>query len=157
MSKVFEMQNAVQVLEVYENKLTITPKKGAFSFLIHGIRGATITIPFTSIIGIQFQEAGVVIAGDFQFLTSGGDRSNDDNTFSIQYRKDNDLAKQIKGYIEAKVQELQALRTTQPQLTISLSDELQKLAHLRDSQILSDQEFQAAKDRLIKQQNNKGE
>lgn len=152
MSKVFEMQNVVQVLEVYEDKLTITPKKGAFSFLVNGgIIRATITIPFSSIIGIQFQEAGVVLPGDFQFLTSGGDKSNDDNTFSIQYRKDNDLAKQIKEFIEAKVQELQAPRTTQPQLTISLSDELQKLANLRDSGILSDQEFQAAKDRLIKQ------
>jgi hypothetical protein len=75
--------------------------------------------------------------------------ASDENTFMFAEKKNNALAIQIKEYIEARVQELHAPRATQSQSATSLSDELQKLASLRDSGILSDQEFQSAKSRLI--------
>lgn len=157
MNKVFEMKGTgvIGVMEVYEDKLTINPK-GFIGFLAKGIKGTKI-IPYSSITAIQFKEAGTVFNGYLQFTIPGGNESTggvfsaatDENSIMFAGKKNNALAIQIKEYIEAKVQELRAPRATQSQATTSLSDELEKLASLRDSGILSEQEFQSAKNRLI--------
>lgn len=149
--------NGVQdLLEVFEDKVTITPQ-GILGFMNKGLKG-TKTIPFSSISAIQFKEAGTVFSGYLQFTIPGGNESkggvfaaaSDENTFMFAEKKNNALATKIKEYIEEKVQELHApARTKQSPPATSLSDELQKLASLRDSGILSDQEFQSAKSRLI--------
>lgn len=155
MGSIHTMKGVQDLLEVFEDKVTITPK-GILGFMNKGLKG-TKTIPFSSISAIQFKEAGAVFSGYLQFTIPGGNESkggvfsaaSDENTFMFAEKKNNALAIQIKEYIEAKVQELHAPQATQSQSATSLSDELQKLASLRDSGILSDQEFQSAKSRLI--------
>ena len=155
MSSIHTMKGVQDQLEVFENKVTITPK-GILGFMNKGLKG-TKTIPFSSISAIQFKEAGAVFSGYLQFTIPGGNESkggvfsaaSDENTFMFAEKKNNALAIQIKEYIETKVQELHSPRNTQSQSATSLSDEIQKLASLRDSGVLSDQEFQTAKSRLF--------
>jgi hypothetical protein len=61
-------------------------------------------------------------------------------------KHNNDLALEIKNYIEERVQEIRAPRSS---ALPNLSDELQKLAALKSQGVLSDSEFQAAKKRLL--------
>jgi ribosomal protein S27AE len=154
-SPIHSMKGVQDLLEVFEDKVTIAPK-GVLGFMNKGLKG-TKTIPFSSISAIQFKEAGAVFSGYLQFTIPGGNESkggvfsaaSDENTFMFAEKKNNVLATQIKDFIEIKVQELRTPRVTQSQITTSLSDELQKLASLRDNGILTDQEFQSAKSRLI--------
>lgn len=153
MGAVYEMKGVGELLVVYEDKLTITPK-GVLGFMSKGLKG-TKTIPFGSITGIQLKEAGAVISGYIQFTIPGGNESkggvfsaaSDENTFMFAEKKNNELAIKIKEYIESAVLKLRAPQATVS--TTSLSDELQKLAKLREQGILSDEEFQSAKKRLI--------
>ena len=62
-------------------------------------------------------------------------------------KENNDLAREIKEYIEKAVLKLLAPQETT--LPSNLSDELQKLAQLKEKGILSDDEFQTAKRKLI--------
>lgn len=64
MSTVYTMKGNGDFLEVYEDKVTITPK-GVLGFLGKGLQGAK-TIPFFSITGIRFKETGLV-AGYLHF------------------------------------------------------------------------------------------
>jgi hypothetical protein len=154
MTAVYTMKGVSELLEVYEDKLTITPK-GVLGFMVKGLKG-TKMIPFASISGIQFKKAGAVFSGYIQFTIPGGNESkggvfaaaSDENTFMFAEKKNNQLAIQIKEYIETAVLKLRTPQATTS--TTNLADELQKLAKLREQGILSDEEFQAAKKKLIR-------
>jgi len=147
------MQGVQDLLEVFGDKVQITPK-GVLGFLNKGLKG-TKSIPFSSIQALQFKEAGAIISGYIQFTIIGGNESrggvlaaaNDENTFMFAQTKNNAKAIEIKKFIEESVTKT---RSPQQQASpFSLSDELQKLAKLRDQGILSEQEFQAAKQKLM--------
>jgi hypothetical protein len=73
--------------------------------------------------------------------------AGDQNTFMFDGPGNNDLAKEIKEYIEAAMRKS---GTPQAQTTaFCLSDELEKLPSLREQGILSEEEFRAAKMKLI--------
>jgi len=150
---VFSMTGVQDLLEVFDDRVAISPK-GIMGFLNKGLKG-TKEIPFSSVIAVQFKEAGSVFSGYLQFTIPGGNESKggimaatkDENTFMFAHAKNNALAKEIKAYIDVAIRNARA-----PQSAInpaSLSDELQKLAVLKASGILSDDEFQAAKRKLI--------
>jgi hypothetical protein len=152
MSTVYSMRGIQDLMEVYEDRVTITPQ-GVLGFLNKGIKG-TKDIPFTSIVAVQFKEAGLVFNGYLQFTIPGGNESKggifaatrDENTFMF-HAKNNTLAKEIKEYIDGVVRRLRAPQASTS--AVSLPDELRKLAQLKEQGILTEQEFQAAKRRLI--------
>ncbi len=86
---------------------------------------------------------------------SGGNESKggvfdavaDENTFLFD-EKNNAEAEIVRNYIESRMKEI---RTPQPAkaAVVSLGDELTKLAALRTQGLLSEDEFQAAKTRLL--------
>ena len=135
------MKGVGQLFEVWEDKLAITPK-GVMGFMTKGLKG-TKTILFQSITAIQFKKSGFT-SGYLQFTVPGGNESrggvfaaaNDENTF--MFAGQNELAEMVKNYIEKRIQEL-----CHPQVasTVSMTDELQKLAAMRTSGVLSDVEF----------------
>ncbi len=150
---VYSMAGVQDLLEVFEDRVTITPK-GILGFLNKGLKG-TKEIPFASIIAVQFKEAGTIFSGYLQFTIPGGNESKgglmaataDENTFMFAHTKNNAMAKEIKEHIDRAVRKART-----PQVgpnTTNLSDELQKLAELKATGILSDEEFQAAKRKLI--------
>ena len=150
MSAVYTMEGNGDLLEVYEDKVTIT-SRGLMGFILKGLKG-TKTIPFFSISAIQFKKSGIT-SGYLQFTVAGGNESiggvltaiSDENTFS--FAGQNELASEIKEYIEKRIQELRKPQASSSSL--SLSNEIQKLAEMKAKGILSDEEFQAAKRRLI--------
>jgi len=88
-----------------------------------------------------------------QFTIQGGNEStkgiykatSDENTIMFA-KKDNTLVIKIKEHIDSEIRKLKVPQVNQ---SISLSDELQKIADLKAQGILSDDEFLAAKKRLI--------
>lgn len=150
---VFSMTGVQDLLEVFDDHVAISPK-GIMGFLNKGLKG-TKEIPFSSVIAVQFKEAGSVFSGYLQFTIPGGNESRggimaatkDENTFMFAHTKNNALAKEIKGYIDVAIRNARSPKSTMN--SASLSGELQKLAELNKSGLLSDDEFQAAKRKLI--------
>lgn len=152
MSTVYTMRGVQDLLEVYEDRVAITPK-GVLGFLNKGLKG-TKEIPFASIVAVQFREAGL-LSGYLQFTIAGGNESTggilaaagDENTFMFANAKNNAIAREIKEYIDDASRKARTPQATAP--APNLADELHKLAQLRTQGVLSEQEFQAAKRKLI--------
>lgn len=150
MKPVYSMKGVGGLLEVYEDRVNITPK-GVLGFLNKGLKG-TKSIPFFSITGVQFKKSGMT-SGYIQFTMPGGNESRggvlaatrDENTF--MFARQNELAIEIKDYIENRIQELHRPQASSP--AFSITDELQKLVDMKTNGILSDDEFEAAKRRII--------
>lgn len=150
---VFKLTGVNSELEVFEDKLTITPK-GVSGFLSHGVKGVK-TIPFRSITAIQFKEAGLM-SGYLQFTLSGGQESkkgimsaaSDENTFMYAQKRDNAAIEEVKNYIESRTGSVRPPAQSAPS-AIGVADELVKLAGLRDQGVLSEAEFQDAKAKLM--------
>lgn len=151
--RVFKMEGIQDLIEVYPDKVLITPR-GLLGFFNKGLKG-TKTIPFTSITAIQFRKAGIYFSGFLQFTIAGGNESRggliaaarDENSFMFNdSNRGNQQAMEIKVYIEAEVKKLRSSGAT---TSSNLSDELQKLANLRSQGMLSDDEFNAAKKRIL--------
>jgi hypothetical protein len=142
-------------LEVFEDKLTITPK-GVLGFLNKGLKGSK-TIPFTSITAVQHKRAGFT-TGYLQFTLLGGIESRggifaaieDENTFVFR-EADNALAEQVKAFIEQKICELKNPVTppSAPVVSTSPVDELVKLANLKAQGLLSEDEYSKAKQKVL--------
>ena len=157
---VYTMKGVNDLLHVYQDRVEITPE-GFMGFISKGLKG-TKTIPFYSINAIQFKLAGFT-TGYIQFTISGGIESRggvinagtDENTFMFYSKasdghKGNNQATEIKNYIEARIKDSRAPKSVPASTaTASLGDELAKIAALKAQGVLSDEEFQAAKKRLI--------
>jgi hypothetical protein len=87
MSDSVKIKGVAAELEVFEDRIIITPK-GVLGFLNKGIKGSK-EIPLVSITAIQFKEAGSMLSGYLQFSILGGAESrsgilaaaSDENTF----------------------------------------------------------------------------
>lgn len=139
-------------LEIFHDKITITASS-LTGVLMRGLKG-TKTIPIHAITAIQLKRAGAM-RGYIQFTISGGIESKggvfdavaDENTFLFD-AQNNAKVEVAKDYIESRMKEF---RSPQPanSTTSSLGDELTKLATLRNQGLLTDEEFQTAKRRLL--------
>jgi len=148
----YSMKGVQDTLEVFEDRLTITPK-GVLGFLNKGLQG-TKTIPFSSIKAVQHREAGWIANGFLQFTILGGTENmggvfsaaKDENSF-IFSNSDNNNARvtEIKEFIEQAVDPA-GQASAGP---VSIGDELVKLASLRAQGILTEEEFQAAKKKIL--------
>ena len=151
-SRVAGLKSYQDLLEVFDDRVTITPI-GIQGFLNKGLKG-TKEIPFSSITAVQFKKAGA-FCGYLQFTIPGGNEStgglfnamSDKNTFGFADAKNNALVREIKEYIDAAVRRSRTPQANAP--ATNLSDELQKLSKLKEQGVLSEEEFQAAKRRLI--------
>jgi hypothetical protein len=149
------MKGVQDLMEVYADKVAITPT-GIFGFLNKGVRG-TKTIPFKSIAAVRFKKATFWVSGCIAFTVPGEYRSenafglsgvSDENAFLYrgETKGENELALEIKNYIERRVDEMRSAPAT---ASSSIADELQKFAVLKAQGVLSESEFAAAKKRLL--------
>lgn len=123
-------------------------------FMNKGLKG-TKEIPFRSIAALQSKDATSFFNGYIQFTLIGGQESTrgiftatkDENTFVFSGTQNNAKANEIKDFIYSRI----ASPTASPiqNLTLSLPDELHKLAGLNNQGVLTDMEFQAARRKLI--------
>jgi hypothetical protein len=147
---VYRMESLGQLLEVYEDNITITPV-GLIGFINKGAKG-TKTIPFFSISTIQFKKSGLrngyirfTILGRKQNEVGVFNPVSDENTFT--FTGNNELALQIKDYIEKRL--LESRKPLTFSSSSSVADELLKLSDMVTKGILSEEEFQSLKRRLI--------
>ena len=154
---IFEMTEAQIELKVYSDRVTLHPK-GIAGFLTKGLQGKK-EIPFSSITSVQFKEAGMT-TGYIQFGVAGGIENTggalgavyDENSFAFgglfgDNAPRNKLANEIVEYIRANI----GAKVSSNSSTTSLADELQKLQLLKEHGVLSNDEFAAAKAKLISQ------
>ncbi|MCB9072499.1 MAG: SHOCT domain-containing protein [Bdellovibrionaceae bacterium] len=145
-----KIKGVQDILEVFEDKLTITPN-GVLGFINKGLKG-TKEIPFRSIHAIQIKKASMLINGFIQFSISGGKESKsgifgatqDENTFMFN-AKMNDEIERVKIFIESKQRD--ALKVAGPQTT--KTDELIKLNELLKSGAINEEEFNSMKKEII--------
>jgi hypothetical protein len=151
--KVFSLQCVQDLLEVYPDKLTITPK-GVLAFFNKGRKGAR-SIPFTSITAIKFKRPANFTNGYIQFILSNEmgnrretiDLSRDENTV-LFVAKDEIAMQDIKNYIGKQIIQLR-IPSAQDQSPASIASEIEKLMALKNQGILTVEEFQAAKNRIL--------
>lgn len=117
-------------------------------------------IPLGSITSVQLKPAGPVMNGFIQFSLPGGlerrssfgkqtfDASKDENSL-IFTRKQQPQFEALRAEIEAAIVAMSAPRVVQSPTGTGLADQLAQLAQLRSSGALSEQEFLAAKARLL--------
>ncbi len=140
-------------LELYPDKIVIR-RKGFMAFITQGVKGDT-TIPLNSITGVQLKPGGAFLNGYIQFTLPGGvesrggivDATKDANTVMFRKASNSDAAA-IKSYIEDWKNNRPAFETGSAS-HVSVADELRKLKALCDEGVLSKQEFERQKRRLI--------
>lgn len=157
MTLVASMKGVSEILEIMEDRITLTPK-GLLGFMTKGMKG-TKEIPFRSIVAVQFKEAGAVFSGYLQFTIAGGNESkgglfaaaSDENTFMFAEKKNNEEAKKMKGLIDAAVARSHAPQVVVPPPLASagISEQIKNLADLHRQGVLSDAEFERAKQKLL--------
>jgi len=120
-------------------------ENGQLTWSLMGNGGSS--YPLRSVTGIQFEKGGFLsVMGAFVILVSGGDnrRVQVPNTAkSIQ------IIGQINEYIAAVQAQAQAKSAPAATQAFSVADELVKLAGLKQQGILTEQEFQEQKQRLL--------
>lgn len=137
-------------------QVVIEPK-GMMGFLAKGTTGRK-EIPFASISAIHFKEAGFA-TGYLQFTIVGGNEHlgslatayADENTVTFGgaleggNQEKNELARKMKAFIEEKMRESRKPASQ----TNSMAEEITKLKKLHEDGVISDDEFSAAKAKLI--------
>ena len=152
----FKLQGVAGSLYVFENRIIMDRTSTTTAKILSGLSGNK-TIPMKSIQSVQFKEAGSALNGFIQFGILGGLESNggilaagvDENSVFFN-KSENDIAKQIREYIEGKIYNDTPSHQTIVTQNISAADELLKLKELQDKGIISREEFEAQKAKLLK-------
>jgi len=149
------MKGISDVLDVYEDMVTIR-SVGVMGFLYKGLNGSR-SINYSSISSIQFKEAGNTLSGYIQFTIPEGNirkpglwsaAKGDENSFMFgNFGNSNELAANIVSYITSSISNLGKPKISTQ--TTSVADEIMKLASLKEQGLLSDDEFQLAKKKLL--------
>jgi len=146
-SQVYDLKLAT--ITVTPDTVTIQHKRGT----VHS--GKTKELQLKSISGIELQEPGVIMAGYIQFMFSGGKESNaikrtdvakHENTVMIG-KKEFHKAQEIRDAVNAYMKQSKSAPVAAAPL--SDADELKKWADLRDSGVISAEDFEAKKKQII--------
>lgn len=153
-TELFLIDSGNEVLKVYEDKLTLKPK-GVGGFMLKGLKGEKV-IPFHSITSIQHKEAGL-LAGYLQFSVKGGMEAvdglfgaiADENTF-VFYKKHNEEIQKIKIHIQNNLMQGEPKETNiHSNISNSKADELKKLHELKTEGVITEDEFENEKEKLL--------
>lgn len=143
MQVVHTLKGIGELLEVYEDKVTISPV-GIMGMIRKGLQGSR-TIPFFSIWGIEFKKAGLTrgyiqfsLPGNLELKKGRGFQSADDNTF--MFTGQNEQAAEIAGYLEKRIQEAHKPKGSAADHG-SISDEIEKLAGLKARGSITNDQF----------------
>lgn len=155
---VYELNGGMtKILRVYNDRVSLQVIKNLRSFMTSNFFGGTKEIFYSDIIGVQYKEAGSVVAGYIQFETASGrakDNFNNENsfTFSDAYLK-NEVALQVVNFVRAKVREARAPQAAPVQVVqqVSAADELKKLKDLLDAGAITQEEFDEQKKKILGQ------
>lgn len=148
----YSVRGVQDILEVHQNRLTITPK-GVLGVLNKGLKGSK-EIPFSSIVAVQFKKASAFLNGYLQFTILGGNENRrglmaatkDENSFLFRSNQ-NEVTEEIREYIAAAIRDVKVPNGFSTQN--SIANELAELSKLKEQGALTDEEFQSAKRKLL--------
>ena len=133
-------------------------RKGGMAFLTYGFRG-TKEILIREMSSIEYKAAGSVLNGHILFLYRGGrdvktsvfgDNSIASNENAIIYDRANQQAfDTLREMLNDKIGQYHNPQQVVVQPTSSYLDELKKLAELRDAGVLTSEEFDQQKAKLL--------
>jgi len=135
-------------IEVYDDMIKIC-RRGVLSFLTQGLKGDK-DILISSITSVQFKGAGLT-NGYIQFAFMGGQEAkrglfqapNDENTVMFNYKQE-EAFEEVKRLIgEGGRQAVAPAQSQDP------SEQIEKLAALRDKGLITDEEFAAGKKKIL--------
>ena len=143
----------------FDGKTISIERKGGLARMTVG-KGSK-QIPVSTVSGVQWKPAGMAVSGYIQFSIPGGNEAkssfgsatsravNDEN--SVVFSKSQEKAfEPIRDAIQEVIAESQQLgQAPTAAATASVADELKKLADLRDAGVLTEEEFQEQKSRLL--------
>lgn len=139
----------------FDGNIVSISRKGFLGFASQGMKG-TKQIPLTSLSSIQFKKAGALFNGYIQFATGAGEgigglkqATSDENTliFTLgQAPQFEALYNQIMAaWADRSKPTTRPTAATEP----SAAEQLEKLATMYERGLLSDEEFRAAKAKLL--------
>jgi hypothetical protein len=166
----FENQDLVYTIEgvrgrhidIYKNKVIITTKVTLGSLMSHNATDGEKTIYYSDCIGIQFKQSNFTI-GYLQLETASSKGNNkgsnffDENSFTfdvsvISNERMVEVANYIKSRIDAvKCEERSSSSVATNVCNTSIADELLKLKQLLDMEVLTQEEFNEQKNKLLNQ------
>lgn len=137
-------------VELYENFIRLD-RGTVLGFLMQGLKGKK-DIYFHNITSIQIKKPGFTV-GYLQLSLPGGNESikgvfssvKDENTITFSNKSSYEEALKIKEYIEKKIMTKNSGETGQT----SVADEIEKLYLLKKKGILTQEEFEEKKKRLL--------
>lgn len=141
----------------FDGQTVIIERKGLNARMLVG--GGEKRIPVASITAVQWKKAGLT-AGFIQFTLAGGierrskpgrttsDAMHDENTVTFHSRQ---MAafEPIRTAIDEAISARHAPQPAATAAPASIADELAKLASLRDSGVITDEDFEAGKARVL--------
>lgn len=144
----------LDTLELAFDKIKIR-RRGIANMLASGLNGER-TILISMLTGIQMKPAGLFSPGHILFSYAGSKpfvggiiaATQDPDAFIFDQSLNGQIA-EFKAKVE-KIMQDQKQRTKAADQPLSLSDELGKLAELKEQGVLSAEEFDAAKKKLLK-------
>ena len=145
-------------IDIYKDKVVITVKVTLGSLITHNSTDGEKTIYYSDCIGVQFKQSKFAI-GYLQLETasSGGNNQNSnffgENSFTYDTTViSNERMIEVSNYVKSRVDAVKTGKaaTVATNNTVSLADELLKLKQLLDMGVLTQEEFDEQKIKLLK-------
>ena len=146
-----------RILTVYEDKVIITTRLTAGSFITGNATDGEKTIYFVDCVGIQFKKSDMTL-GYIQFETASGVMNNrgsnmfNENSFTWDLTAvSNETMEEVANYVKGKIDECKRSKSMgyAPAPTSSTADELKKFKDLLDAGIITQEEFDVKKKQLL--------
>ncbi len=144
-------------IDVYDNKCVLTTKVTLGSIVTHNATDGEKTIYYKDCLGVQFRKSGMLI-GYLQLETASGSMNNKssnffaENTFTFdQTNVSNEKMQEVADFIKRKIDEIKSSDDRQVVSVPSFSpaEELKKFKDLLDMGIISQEEFDEKKRKLL--------
>jgi hypothetical protein len=138
------------------NNVIIIRRQGVASLLTQGLKGEK-RIPLSSITSVQFKEPGLT-TGYIQFGVMGGvegrggvfNATTDENTVLFVKKALNEF-RQLRDVVESRIGRSGEIAPSNAASKVNFTEELGRLADLRDRGVLTEEEFTEEKARLQRQ------
>lgn len=157
--KVFSnLHGAQRILDVYEDRIVLTQLQNFRALMTQDYFKGTKEIPFASMTSVQFKEGSTMILGYIQFEVPGiatGNNFTSENSWTFEYTN-NVMAKKVCEYCRKRIMEIKT-QATKPQVQVikqeapveSKADELRKFKALLDDGIITQEEFDEEKKKIL--------
>ncbi len=143
-----------------DENFVVIARKGLNAKLMQGLKGDK-RIPMASVTSVQFKSASAMLVGYMQIGVMGGIESTgglmgaqtDENTVTFRKGQESDFAA-IRDFIESKIIERSkpqviTVQSAAPAAAPTKLEQLKQLGELRDAGILSPEEFEAEKAKIM--------